>query len=241
MDLEKRGLTSSQIKTLGLIFMIIDHIGHFFGEYTPSWFRMIGRLSAPLFIFIAAEGFYYTRNREKHIRNLFIWGLITLVGNNLLERILPLDGGAVYLTNNIFLTFAVSLSIMYLLERIIKKGINFKDIILLILLFVSSLIVEGSFIFVGLTVMFYFLRDKKGLKLSLYVGVSLMLGFLELRNSNWNLGILLERQQWFMVFSVIPMYFYNGKKGKSFGKNFFYIFYPVHVWILYLLKYLLLK
>ena len=44
--------------------------------------------------------------------------------------------------------------------------------------------------------------------------------------------------QWVMVFSIIPLYFYNGEKGRG-DKNFFYIFYPTHIYILYILASLL--
>lgn len=44
--------------------------------------------------------------------------------------------------------------------------------------------------------------------------------------------------QWMMVFSIIPLFFYNGEKGRG-DKNFFYIFYPAHIYLLYILASLL--
>lgn len=241
MELDRKGLTGSQIKTLGLILMIVDHVGHFFGDSTPSWFRLLGRLSAPLFIFMAAEGYYYTRNKEKRIRSLYIWGAITLVGNTLLERVLPISNNTVYLMNNIFLTLAVGQSLIYLIEGLKEEGPSLKRLGGLVFLSMASVLVEGSFVFVGLLIMFYFLREEKALKFGIYIVVSLLLGFSALKNGNWELLSLWENKQWFMVFSVIFMMAYNGEKGRGLGKYFFYIFYPVHVWLLYLLKYILLK
>lgn len=46
--------------------------------------------------------------------------------------------------------------------------------------------------------------------------------------------------QWIMIFSIIPILLYNGQKGKEM-KYFFYIFYPAHIALLYLLSAFLYK
>lgn len=44
--------------------------------------------------------------------------------------------------------------------------------------------------------------------------------------------------QWMMIFLIIPLYFYNGGRGKG-NKNFFYIFYHVHIYLIYIIASLL--
>ena len=48
----KNGLDGTQLKTIALALMVLDHI-HYFFEFTgciPTVFSMLGRLSAPLFL-----------------------------------------------------------------------------------------------------------------------------------------------------------------------------------------------
>ena len=64
-----RGLTSTGLKTIALVLMVLDHIHYFFGftGWIPDWFSMLGRLSAPLFLFCVVEGFTHTRSRKKYL------------------------------------------------------------------------------------------------------------------------------------------------------------------------------
>ncbi len=41
--------------------------------------------------------------------------------------------------------------------------------------------------------------------------------------------------QWMMIGSLPLMLCYNGKRGKG-GGRFFYLFYPVHIWLLFVLS-----
>ena len=75
--LTKKGLDGTQLKTIALVLMVLDHI-HYFFEFTgwvPTWFSMLGRLSAPLFLFCTVEGFAHTHDRKRYV--LRIWAIGT--------------------------------------------------------------------------------------------------------------------------------------------------------------------
>ena len=73
--LTKKGLDGTQLKTIALVLMVLDHI-HYFFEFTgciPTVFSMLGRLSAPLFLFCTVEGFAHTHDRKRYV--LRIWAI----------------------------------------------------------------------------------------------------------------------------------------------------------------------
>lgn len=75
--LTKKGLDGTQLKTIALVLMVLDHI-HYFFEFTgciPTVFNMLGRLSAPLFLFCTVEGFAHTHDRKRYV--LRIWAIGT--------------------------------------------------------------------------------------------------------------------------------------------------------------------
>ena len=76
-QLMKKGLDGTRLKTVALVLMVLDHI-HYFFEFTggvPTWFSMLGRLSAPLFLFCTVEGFAHTHDRKRYV--LRIWAIGT--------------------------------------------------------------------------------------------------------------------------------------------------------------------
>ena len=68
------GLTETGLKWIALVTMVLDHIHYFFGftGAVPEWFSMVGRVSAPLFLFCLVEGFTHTRSRKKYFAKVYI-------------------------------------------------------------------------------------------------------------------------------------------------------------------------
>lgn len=79
-------MSINALKILALICMVFDQIGEFFNS--PIWFRWIGRLSAPLFFYCSAWGFYYTKNRKRYLFRLYFWGIVMSIGNIIIFLVL---------------------------------------------------------------------------------------------------------------------------------------------------------
>lgn len=69
----KKGLTGFSLKYLALALMVLDHIHYFFGftGAIPIIFTMLGRLSAPLFLFCVVEGFVHTHDRKRYFLRIY--------------------------------------------------------------------------------------------------------------------------------------------------------------------------
>lgn len=224
-----KGFNGFQLKVIMVIFMLIDHIAEFIPGI-PLWFRYIGRLAAPVFCYLLVEGFIHTSSRKKYMKRLVIGGVIMLAGSNILTYIFKRQ---VMITNNIFLSMAVCIALLNVIEWKKKDGSN-KGIAIagIVGLFLVSLVTEGGPFMPILALIFYYNRDNK-VKLSLgYITISLLMMGGSTKNLYESLFII--NYQWMMVFALPFMLMYNGQRGKK-AKYFFYIFYPTHIWILYIL------
>lgn len=109
-SIRTRGLSSTGLKWIALILMILDHI-HYFFAYTgrvPEWFSMAGRLAAPLFLFCLVEGFSHTHDRRRYFMkvyaiHLLMSGLLLLM----LCGLLPIRPDGFYPMNGMMTSFAI--------------------------------------------------------------------------------------------------------------------------------------
>ena len=260
-------MTTGQLKWIGLILMLIDHIGEFIPQ-APMWLRYIGRLSAPLFFYCSAWGFHYTHDRKRYLIRLYKFSVLMGVGNIALSYCMNRGSNMIYLTNNIFTTIFLGCLIIYIWEsagswrkrklyffafglqqavafflcvivELLWLSLNYELHYTLGTIFGSCIFTEGGILFVLYFVCVYFLKEQV-IRLSLFTGIfSCAIAYLTVHSTGIGPQLYLfpfSDYQWLMVL-VIPFYFlYNGKKGKNI-KAFFYLFYPLHIWILYIVGY----
>ena len=228
-------MSSFFLKLLAGVFLLLGHI-YTFIDGMPEWFRFVGILAMPIFLFCSVEGFYYTRSRKKYLDRL-LWGaIILLIGTHIFEWMLKIK---MPLNENLFFTLVLGVILMNSIEFIRSSNGSGESILMLVGTVIISIFFEYSFIPICLVLIFYFFRQRKRLMAATYsifiLVVTLIVNFEGIINCG--IGYLLSNPNWMMILSIIPILMYKGKKGvkSKIAKYGFYVLYPVHIWILYLL------
>lgn len=227
----KRPLSSESIKIIASATMLIDHSGALLFPQVAI-LRAIGRISMPLFAFLIAEGCRHTKSKEKYFSRLFILGsvcqLIYIIFSRAADNYI-----------NILLTYAATVGSIMLFERAAERlclSGQDKSSSVLIAALVVIIIISGVFsVFdfsyglwaAAMIYAAYFLKDENvrfavfSLFLLLYCLYSTFIGY---------------PIQLFAMFSLPLILMYNGKRGNTIPSWFWYLFYPGHLGVLWLLQ-----
>lgn len=84
-------LNAFQIKIIALITMTLDHFSKYQTFTVNRTFNdvlgIVGRIAAPLFLFMVVEGLRHTRSKPKYIFRLYIAGVIIEIVNRIIQKI----------------------------------------------------------------------------------------------------------------------------------------------------------
>ena len=227
------GLSSHTLKIIAIMTMLIDHIAAVLMEgETGYWLlREIGRISFPIFCFLAAEGIAWTSNIFKYALRLGAFALISEVFYDLAFHSTIWDP----MHQNVFFTLLLGVVAGGMLreigQRICQKKCSWffalcgMLAVLCCLIFAEWLHTDYGMRGVGL-ILFFYLARRTGVWR--YVIVTLCMCFLW-----WG------KIQMYAVLALPILFLYNGKKGQRMPKYAFYAFYPLHLFILWGIKTLL--
>lgn len=244
-------INGNGIKLLAAVLMVIDHIGAIFFPQIV-WLRCVGRISFPLFAYMLAVGCKYTRNKVYHF-------LLLSAAAAICQSVYFAVTGSLRL--NIFFTFALSALLIYCLRGLgdcIMRGAGALICLLPCMAFAGM---------VFLTYLLCSVSDINGVPFGVEYGfwgcmlpvfpaaadVALEISKAEIFPSlrrfacifSFAAGLVLLSAfhssviQWYCMFSLVPLVFYNGMRGKLNLKYFFYIFYPAHLALFYLISLLI--
>lgn len=254
-------LDATALKCIAVILMVFDHIHQMYAwNGAPIWLTILGRPVFPLFLFAAAESFHYTSNRKKYLERLLFasWGMTFIT--TALSMLVP--NPDIVLMNNAFSTFFVTGLYMqfwdWFAEGIKQRKIAWigksaaccfipvlcaipmllvgtlsaderipfaviRALAMIAMLIPNILTVEGGFLLVVLGTLFYIFRKNRMIQVFI---LFLLSGAVYIVNH----GSI----QWMMCGAAVPMLLYNGQRGRGM-KYFFYVFYPAHICLLYLI------
>lgn len=240
-----KNLNAFQLKIIAVIVMLMDHLYLTFPKNFPLWFHPLSRFVAPLFAFLVVEGVFHTKSKFKYNCRLFGWAIFMAVGNYIINT--SFISKRITVGNNILFTFAIGLTVLNLFHYS-KSKVGFKKIeLLLFAIWLSGLGVvgtEGGNILIPFMLIAYFFRDNMKIKVLSYLILSLLLLFMSYvpyDRLSETINMLMFNSDFLFIIVLPFILLYNGERGPNtkFSKYLFYVFYPLHLWILAIIKFVL--
>ena len=249
-------MSALALRIIACVCMLLDHIGYCFAGRYPFLepLRWIGRIAFPLYVFLIVNGFRHTSDRLRYALRLFLFALLSQV-----PFALMFHHGDIFGKLNVFFTLLIALLVVWatdeLRNRRRTKYLAFLPAVLVFALYyfgwLSSdygarglLLAMVFYLFEGKIILLFF-----GMLLSIYYTYPISLGFgllnlLRGRAFHFSAPTAWQLKQLFSLLSLVFIFLYNGKRGSlpknpAAGKAIqlgFYLFYPLHLLVLFFLK-----
>ena len=235
MNLKK--LSGYHLKFIAAISMLIDHIAVLFqaslSESIYFILRAAGRLSFPLFCFLLVEGFFHTKNKKRYLAFRYL----PVDRPDFLAQLQhPLSVfSAAFQQQNVLFTLFLGFTAMLLMERKQPYGQYsiYKNIDTLILFCCLSEILQTDCGAAGILCIFLFYSSYKERENN--TGLTIKESLIDIAPTVLLTYIPPFPVQISALADSLLLRLYSGEKGKN-HKYFFYLFYPLHLVVLYLIK-----
>ncbi len=216
-------MSSFILKIIAMISMLLDHIGFVF--YNHSFLRIIGRLAFPIFAFQSVVGYEHTKDKKKHFWKLFIFALISQIPYYLMVSIDKNFFGL-----NTMFTILLGLLAICIFNKINNHLLGFLFVLFLAIL---GYVIHVDYGFFGiLTIfLFYYFKDSKTKTCIAFIilfTLCYILHIIYLDTIYYSFVLLAT------ISALIPICLYNKKEGIK-TKYLFYVFYPLHMLIIWLI------
>lgn len=244
---DKPGISGSTLKLIALVTMLVDHIGAvvlirmildnmtrsgtaglvpydtLYQLYNIS--RGIGRLAFPIFCFLLVEGFQRTGNRLKYALRLGIFALISEIPFDLALSSKVLE----FSYQNVFFTLLIGLLTMMVADAVDKMPEKTESETVRSIMGILKYPIELAVMAAGMLAadLLHTDYDYKGV-----LCIMVLYFFRWNKLSQCMAGFCAFLWERIAPLSFLIVGFYNGKRGLKL-KIVFYLFYPLHLLILY--------
>ena len=236
------------LKFIAIAAMLADHVGAVFFPNQP-WLRIIGRLTMPIMAFFATEGLHHTRNAHKYMLRLLIFAFISAIPFNLLF----------HSYGNVMFTIFLGVFTLYVCEKLPEKYFVTpleKCLFILISAIIAGLLKLDWSAYGILFITGFYYSKRNMLKMALCtasVAAAMLLSeYISALNTGDYKYFFINLIQLGILLSLPLIKAYNGKLGykkmkkqdmnisrkitQLFFQYIFYIFYPLHLLILWFVK-----
>lgn len=225
IGLKKGGLSQEGLKCIACAAMLIDHIG---AVLLPrlTVLRIIGRMAFPIYCFLLAEGAHYTRDPKRY-------GIRLAVGALLAE--IPFDlaiwGGPGWDGQSVMLTLLLG----FWMARCMMGVTGVRRVLVILPFYLAAELLRTDYGGMGILLIALFVLTRELPRRWIWQTV----GMAVLCWSGYDVAVgpLYLPIQAFAVLAMIPICAYSGHKrsGNKLLQWGFYLFYPVHLTVLWLL------
>lgn len=221
-------INGAQLKYIAFASMFIDHFNK--AIITPfltgsgvlniitTIFDILGRIAFPIFCFCIVEGFFKTKSRWKYLMNLLVFAAISEIPYDMFQSAVFINTWSQNILWGLALGLFTIMIIDKLKEKIKKRPVwIFVSIIIVALSSLGSMLISADYEYYAIIIIYiyYLFYDKRLLASSL--------------------GFLVIIKEIYAILGFATVLLYNGEKGKQ-NKVFNYLFYPVHLLILGIIR-----
>lgn len=234
--MKTKGLSHEGLKGIACIAMLIDHIGATLvlqqcRKNPQLWdvyqmMRIIGRMAFPIYCFLLVEGVHHTQNVQKYGLRILFAALLSEIPFDL-----AVSGRIDWTSTSVMVTLLLG----FWMIRAMERAEEFWKLAVILPFFLAAEYLRTDYGGNGIAIL-AMLELTRGLnreKLARVLGSVLVLWF----GGTVSVGPFRVPIELFGLVYLIPVFCYRGRKvsHNPWVQWTFYLFYPVHLMILYLL------
>lgn len=241
-----RVLNRDIIKYIAMLTMLLNHISTVFmepGSVLAEFFLNIGYFTAIIMSYFLVEGFAYTHSKSAYAKRLALFAVISEI-----PYCLAFTQNGILEFYGMSMMFTLLLCFGILLARENIKNQRLQNMAVTGL-FLCSLISDWALLAPMFTLLFAEAKGSERKVKRAFVISAAAFGVLNFAEGigRFSMPVNVIYALWSVVgigfAGITIVYLYNGKRmerGKQFSKWFFYLFYPIHLMILGILRVLIL-
>lgn len=218
--MNNKPLSQEGLKCVACVTMLIDHVGAVFFPQN-LWLRIIGRLAFPIYCFLLAEGAHHTKNPAKYALRLFIGLLLAEIPFDL-----ALYGQLSFSHQSVMFTLLLA----FCMAMVTRKLPLIGKALAVIPFYIAAELLHTDYGGLGIIIAAVFIIGR-----DLPEPLVIQTAGLAIANLAWFTTSIIQP---FAVAAMIPISLYSGKKDSrsKLLQWAFYLFYPVHLMILWLIS-----